>query len=79
MQSDAGQSKENHRKGWDIIFERWQNSRGTFEHGAQNVSSRLVELPHAIWNKVLDVATGKGESAITGARMLVVMVSFVYR
>jgi ubiquinone/menaquinone biosynthesis C-methylase UbiE len=47
----------------------WQKRWRTFENGAQSVSSRLVELAHVkSGDKVLDIATGMGEPAITGTK-----------
>jgi ubiquinone/menaquinone biosynthesis C-methylase UbiE len=47
------------------------NGGRTIENGAQNVSKRLVELAHIKpGDNILDIATGIGEPAITGARQV---------
>lgn len=63
------QIKQQQRLDWDSAAAGWKRWWSTFEHAAQHVSDRLVELaairPGAT---VLDLATGIGEPAITAAR-----------
>lgn len=52
-----------------MYLKGWQKWWRTFENGPQSVSSRLVELAHVKFgDKVLDIASGIGEPAITGAK-----------
>jgi ubiquinone/menaquinone biosynthesis C-methylase UbiE len=69
MQTDASQFKESQRQSWDGVCGGWQKWWKTIENGTQNVSNRLVELAHIkLGDKILDLATGIGEPAITAAR-----------
>jgi ubiquinone/menaquinone biosynthesis C-methylase UbiE len=63
------QIKQQQRADWDSAAAGWKRWWSTFEHAAQHVSDRLVELA-AIRSglTVLDLATGIGEPAITAAR-----------
>jgi ubiquinone/menaquinone biosynthesis C-methylase UbiE len=66
---DSEQYKNNQRKSWDMVAEGWQKWWKTFEKDAQKVNERLVELAEIKQgDKVLDIATGIGEPAITAAR-----------
>jgi ubiquinone/menaquinone biosynthesis C-methylase UbiE len=52
-----------------MVAEGWQKWWKTFEQHAQTVNERLVELAEIKQgDKVLDIATGIGEPAITAAR-----------
>ena len=54
---------------WDNAAPGWQACWETIEHGAQKVSDRIVELSEIEpGDKVLDIATGIGEPAVTAAR-----------
>ena len=54
---------------WDNAAAGWQNWWETIERGAQKVSNKLVELAEIKpGDKVLDIATGIGEPAVTAAR-----------
>jgi ubiquinone/menaquinone biosynthesis C-methylase UbiE len=54
---------------WNAVAAGWARWQEVFEHAAQPVSDRLVELAGvAPGHTVLDVATGAGEPAITAAR-----------
>ena len=57
------------RAGWNSVAPGWRKWWAMFEDGAQALSDRLVELaeikPH---HRVLDIATGIGEPALTAAR-----------
>jgi ubiquinone/menaquinone biosynthesis C-methylase UbiE len=57
--------------GRDSVAEGWQECWNTFESGAQTVSDHLVELAKINPNsRVLDIATGIGEPAITAAKKI---------
>lgn len=63
------QFKISQRKMWDNAAKGWQEWWQTFEHGAQVVSNKLVEIAGIMpGDRVLDVATGIGEPAVTAAR-----------
>jgi ubiquinone/menaquinone biosynthesis C-methylase UbiE len=69
MQLDSDQFKESQRQSWDSVSKGWQKWWKTIENGAQNISNRLVELANIKpGDKVLDIATGIGEPAITAAK-----------
>src|ERR671914_2936357 len=54
---------------WDNAAARWQTWWETFERGAQKVSDKIVELAEIKpGDRVLDIATGIGEPAVTAAR-----------
>jgi len=58
---DSNQYKNGQRQGWDSVAEGWQKWWKTFEHDAQKVNERLVELAEIEeGNRVLDIATGIG-------------------
>ena len=66
---DPVQYKTQQREGWDKVASGWRTWWATFEHGGQAVSDRLVELARIqSGERVLDVATGIGEPAVTAAR-----------
>src|ERR1700733_7871607 len=61
--------KERQRRDWDAAAEGWNKWWPTFERTAQHVSDRLIELAHILeGSRVLDIATGNGEPAVTAAR-----------
>ena len=66
---DVDRFKRDSRSSWDHAAAGWEKWWPLFERCAQSVSNRLVELarikPGA---RVLDIATGTGEPAITAAR-----------
>ncbi|MGH8013602.1 MAG: class I SAM-dependent methyltransferase [Candidatus Binataceae bacterium] len=66
---DPRHFKDNQRRDWDAAAAGWKKWWPLFERSAQHVSDRLVELagvgPGA---RVLDIATGNGEPAVTAAR-----------
>jgi ubiquinone/menaquinone biosynthesis C-methylase UbiE len=69
---DSEQFKTEQRQRWDSIAEGWKEWWQTIEVAAQKVSDRLVELAEIkLGQKVLDIATGIGEPAVTAARKLV--------
>jgi len=61
--------KAQQRKMWDNAAAGWQTWWETIERRAQKVSNKLVELAKVQpGDKVLDIATGIGEPAVTAAR-----------
>src|ERR1700737_639570 len=61
--------KHEQKLAWDDTAEGWKKWWPTFEHAAQRVNDRLVELSGARpGHRVLDIATGSGEPALTAAR-----------
>lgn len=68
---DPVQHKEKRRREWNSVASAWLKWWDTFEHGAQTLSDRLIQLAEIIpGHKVLDVATGIGEPALTAARQV---------
>jgi ubiquinone/menaquinone biosynthesis C-methylase UbiE len=68
---DPNKFKLNQRQSWDSVARGWQKWWKTFENGAQKVSDRLIELANVeSGDKVLDVATGIGEPAISAAKIV---------
>jgi enediyne biosynthesis protein CalE5 len=68
---DNEQFKIAQRQRWDSVAEGWKEWWQTVEVAAQKVSDRLVELAQIKpGQKVLDIATGIGEPAITATRKL---------
>ena len=68
---DPNEFKLNQRQSWDSVAKGWQKWWKTFENGAQKVSDRLIELANVkSGHKVLDVATGIGEPAISAAKIV---------
>ena len=61
--------KERQRRDWNAAADGWNKWWPIFERAAQHVSDRLVELAHIReGTRVLDIATGNGEPALTAAR-----------
>lgn len=61
--------KGQQKAAWDDSAEGWKRWWPTFERAAQTVNDRLVELANVHpGNRVLDIATGSGEPALTAAR-----------
>ncbi|WP_160050187.1 MULTISPECIES: class I SAM-dependent methyltransferase [unclassified Nocardiopsis] len=61
--------KSDQRATWDAISPGWEASLAVFERGAARVTDRLLELGGVRpGQRVLDVATGLGEPALTAAR-----------
>ncbi len=66
---DAGKLKREQREAWNDAATALQKWWPAFERAAQKVSDRLVELAGVKpGDRVLDVATGNGEPAVTAAR-----------
>jgi enediyne biosynthesis protein CalE5 len=65
----AEEFKAAQKAGWNSVAPGWRKWWAMFEDGAQTLSDKLVELaelkPH---HRVLDIATGIGEPALTAAR-----------
>jgi ubiquinone/menaquinone biosynthesis C-methylase UbiE len=60
--------KEAERQSWDSVANNWQKWWKTIEIGAEKVGRRLIELAEIKpGSRVLDIATGIGEPAITAA------------
>ncbi len=71
LDTDLKQYKEDQRQGWDKAAIAWQKWWTIIEKNAQELSDRLVELSNIQpGSKVLDVATGIGEPAITAAKKM---------
>jgi enediyne biosynthesis protein CalE5 len=65
---DSKKYKEAERQSWDSVANNWQKWWKTIEIGAERVSRRLIELAEIKpGSRVLDIATGIGEPAITAA------------
>jgi ubiquinone/menaquinone biosynthesis C-methylase UbiE len=63
--------KINQRQSWDSVAAGWQKWWETIENGAQKVSDKLVELAEIReGQKILDIATGIGEPAITAGKIV---------
>ena len=61
--------KHEQKLAWDDSAEGWKKWWPTFERAAQRVNDHLVERAGAsAGNRVLDIATGSGEPALTAAR-----------
>jgi enediyne biosynthesis protein CalE5 len=67
--ADPQQLKNDQRRDWDAAAAGWKKWWPLLERSAQHVNDRLIELagvgPGA---RVLDIATGNGEPALTAAR-----------
>jgi enediyne biosynthesis protein CalE5 len=67
--SDNLKMKNEQKLAWDDSADGWKRWWPTFERAAQRVNDRLVELAGARAGlRVLDIATGSGEPALTAAR-----------
>jgi enediyne biosynthesis protein CalE5 len=68
-QIDAGQFRANQRRDWDTAAKGWHDWQDLIIGGTLGVSERLVELARLKpGDRVLDVAAGSGEPALTAAR-----------
>ena len=71
MTIDSKQYKEELSHGYDNAAAGWQKWWKTIETATQEVSKRLVELAEIRpGSKVLDIATGIGEPALTAAKQV---------
>jgi ubiquinone/menaquinone biosynthesis C-methylase UbiE len=69
---DHEQFKIEQRQRWNSIAEGWKEWWQTIEIAAQKVNDKLIELAEIKpCQKVLDIATGIGEPAVTAVRKLV--------
>jgi enediyne biosynthesis protein CalE5 len=67
--NDSRRLKSEQKRDWDAAAAGWKKWWPVLERGAQPVSDRLVELARVgPGSRVLDVATGSGEPAVTAAR-----------
>jgi ubiquinone/menaquinone biosynthesis C-methylase UbiE len=68
---DPNQFKMGQRQNWDSVAEGWKQWWEPIEKGAQKLSNRLIELAKIkAGQRVLDIATGIGEPAITAAKIV---------
>jgi ubiquinone/menaquinone biosynthesis C-methylase UbiE len=68
---DSKQYKETERQNWNSVAAGWQKWWKTIEKATEKVSRRLVELAEIKpGSKVLDIATGIGEPAVTAANQV---------
>ena len=68
---DPNQFKMAQRQNWNSVAEGWKQWWDAFEKGAQRLSNRLIELAKIkSGQRVLDIATGIGEPAITAAKIV---------
>jgi enediyne biosynthesis protein CalE5 len=68
---DSKQYKEAQRQGYDSVAAAWQKWWKTIERGTEKISKRIVELAEIkSGSKVLDIATGIGEPALTAANQV---------
>ena len=68
---NSKQYKEAERQSWNSVAAGWQKWWHTVEKSAQKVSDRLIELAEIKpGQRVLDLATGIGEPAITAVRIV---------
>ena len=67
--SDADRFIRDRRQVWGSVAVGWQKWNRTFENGAFKMSDKLMDMAEIKrGSKVLDIATGIGEPAITVAR-----------
>jgi ubiquinone/menaquinone biosynthesis C-methylase UbiE len=68
---DPNQFKMDQRQNWDSVAEGWKQWWEPIEKGAQRLSNRLIDLAKIkSGQRVLDIATGIGEPAITAAKIV---------
>lgn len=66
--TDAAHHKDRQRQQWDRVAAGWEKWWHTIENGAHHVSDRLVRLAEITpGQRVLDIATGIGEPALSAA------------
>ena len=71
VQNDPAVFKAEQRRQWSSVAQGWKKRWGAFEQGAQPLSNRMMELAHiSTGQRILDVATGIGEPAMTAARRI---------
>jgi len=70
--SNSDDFKTQQRQMWDNAAAGWQAWWETIERGAQKVSDKIVQLAEIkSGDRVLDIATGIGEPAVTAARKVI--------
>ena len=68
---DPEEFKITQKNSWDSVAAGWQKWWKTIENGAQTVSDKMVELAQIrAGQRVLDIATGIGEPAITAGKIV---------
>jgi enediyne biosynthesis protein CalE5 len=68
---DPNQFKTSQRQSWDSVAQGWKTWWEPIETGSQKLSNRLVELAEIKpGQRVLDIATGIGEPAMTAAKLV---------
>jgi enediyne biosynthesis protein CalE5 len=66
---EAGRYRDRPPRQWDRVAAGWEKWWRTIESGAQHVSSRLLDMAEVKpGQRVLDIATGIGEPALSAAR-----------
>jgi ubiquinone/menaquinone biosynthesis C-methylase UbiE len=66
--ADAQHYNDRQRQQWDRVAAGWEKWWRTIEDGAQHVNDRLIDLAEiAPGKRVLDIATGIGEPALSAA------------
>jgi enediyne biosynthesis protein CalE5 len=69
--SDPAIFKAQQRGQWSDVAQGWRRRWAAFEQGAQPLSDRMMHMAHvAPGQRVLDVATGIGEPAMSAARQV---------
>lgn len=67
--AEAGRYKDRPPQRWDRVAAGWEKWWPTIESGAQHVSNRLLDMAEVEpGQRVLDIATGIGEPALSAAR-----------
>ena len=70
--SNSDDFKTQQRRMWDNAAAGWHTWWETIERGAQKVSDKIVQLAEIkSGDRVLDIATGIGEPAVTAARKVI--------
>jgi SAM-dependent methyltransferase len=68
---DVAAFKAEQRANWDAVSPGWETMRDHFEDGAAAITRRLLDLGRVRrGQRVLDVATGHGEPALSAARLV---------
>ncbi len=68
---DASELKERERKNWSSAAEGWRRRDALLRKGAAPVSGRMLELSGiSTGSRLLDIASGTGEPAISAAHMV---------
>ena len=68
-ENEEYKKRSQQRQSWDNVARGWQKWWKSFEKDAQKVNERLVELAEIKQgDRIIDIATGIGEPAITAAK-----------